>query len=277
MGFKQIINTILDMAPKDKLNLGNIIKYKNVQGKLKAPIDNYILKLIHAHEVLSSTFEGIKPFLKKHKEYEENDSEKINQLRLEAIKLNIIASVTSLEVYFKDLFINIINIKENEPNFLNQNSKLYSELKNTKLSLYDFYITYRKHKVTLSDVLAQNTTYLDITKTNSIFSDLIGENFIENINKVKFKKNNKIEELQEIYPNYMGTIDSLIQFRHQVVHQIDFNLDSEINNTDFLYNYFLLLYFGVAIDHYLKSNLGKKHLSTKHYKDYINLILTDPS
>ena len=151
---------------------------------MRAP---YILKLIHAHEVLSSTFEGIKPFLNKHNEYDEKDTEKINQLRLEAIKLNIIASVTSLEVYFKDLFINIIDIKEGEPNFLDPSTKLYSELKTTKLSLYEFYITYRKHKVTLSDVLAHNTTFLDITKTNSIFSELLGENFIENINNVEFK------------------------------------------------------------------------------------------
>ncbi len=30
------------MASKNNLNLGNIIKYKDVQGKLKTPIDNYI-------------------------------------------------------------------------------------------------------------------------------------------------------------------------------------------------------------------------------------------
>ena len=150
----------------------------------------------------------------------------------EAKKQYVTAHVTAFEVYFKDSLLEFLDLLGTEK---------ISKLVDSRFSVSELRRII-EHKITFAEVLASHFNFQDLNRINKIFSELFGVNYFEVLKKRKFHVDPKVPDFS-LSKNFFKKIDSLIEMRHEFVHDINFKKNigfRELNDFIWEMSFFIL-------------------------------------
>jgi len=188
-----------------------IERRRNLRTRSKIPFNNFIDKWFNIHDLLEAINKKI---------YSKN-------LKQESRGQFIVSTVTTLEVFLKDIVIKLINKYGFDYRPLAKKKG-----KNFDLMEIEYII---KKNITIGEVIAESCNFQNLDKIQETFSLLFGFNFFEELKKYKwwFDKKNKKEGFFQVDPEFYANWNKLIIMRHNLVHDINFKKNlhmREINN-----------------------------------------------
>lgn len=186
--------------------------------------------------------------------------EKIKSRKLiqQARRNYIVASVSCLEIFLKDSFLDILLEKGNLEDFPVCYEKIFN--------LFDLdYIL--KNNIKFEDVIIESFNFQNLKQINKSFTSAMGFNFFSKLKSYKFVLDNKDpKDFWELGEFYMD-LKKIISLRHEIIHEINpslkiFKKDIE-EYSSFMTNFLVLTNF--FIGDFLKD-LRKQKNSKKNKK-----------
>lgn len=179
-----------------------ILKTKrNRISRSKNPLDTTISKSIDIYKLLKLIQKKIKN----------------RALIQEARKQFVITSVTSIEVLFREYFIQLLNFDSIITKFTEQINK-----KDFNIEDMEFII---ENKISKQELIADNYNFQNPSEINKVFSIALSNNFFKNLEEYKwwFDKKNKKNGFFMLGKFYRD-LEWLIQLRHDFIHDINYKV-----------------------------------------------------
>ncbi|PTO95124.1 hypothetical protein CWO08_12380 [Vibrio sp. 10N.286.48.B8] len=125
----------------------------------------------------------------------------------------IINMVTAVEVYFRDILDAIFKMCERE-SFEGKLKKLHD--KNYKI---DEVIAIYENKIHPLELISTSLGFQNTDNINKVFSTLLGDRFIPNLLKLKWKlAKDSDEEASKLYMSDVENLQELFDIRHHLIH-----------------------------------------------------------
>ena len=205
---------------------------KNKLGRSDKPIENFLTKWKIAQDLLI--------------QIERLDKDTIpEKLKEEGRRQYIISMITALEVFLKDRFIELINIRKLSYENVAKETKKFTMMEVS-------YIL--EQKLSVGEIIAEYFNFQNLDSINRAFGQILNLNFFEELKRFEWKS--KDEGTLKINEDFYKVLYKWINLRHNLVHDINFDEYISIDSISDFDTY--IVDFAHFVDLFIEDLLSKQ-------------------
>jgi len=176
----------------------------------------------------------------------------------EALSQYVISDITALEVYFKDVFLEIFDFFKDDKELLMRCSE--GKLVEKNFSVEDLIIINRE-KIKIPEIILGHQNFQNLSSINKVFSTIVGEDLFELLNKNKFHRGEPEDFTVPLRSDWYPMMKEYLDLRHTLTH--DYTLKSKIDSQRIRELHNNLECFVIAMDICIFYNFIKPRVETE--------------
>lgn len=191
----------------------------NRESRFASPLDSLDFIIDQSKSILESLIE-LQDLYKKHS-YPKAKTEEILEVIIYAKQQYIIAMVSGMEHFFKDLLIDLINEELVDLSGIRQKFELEDVVK------------LKKEIINLGELILIKYNFQNLDEINSIYSKILNLNFYDNLREViNTPEYQRDISFLRLNVNFYPLIHEVIEIRHKCIHDFDLFYDIKLEKLE---------------------------------------------